>query len=517
MNADQIAIIGVAGRFPGAEDVGEYWKNLVAGVDSARTLTRGITDFDAEFFGFGAAQATYTDPQHRMFLEVAWSAFEDSGYLPTAVDLSIGVFASTSLNLYLMMQMRAGVHPLPPHQTADHMPALVAYRLGARGPTMAVQSACSGSLVAVCVAAQSLLDYRCDIAIAGGSRVHLPGAGDTSDGMAAPDGMVRAFDHEASGTAFGSGAGAVVMRRLADALDAGDHIHAVLRGWAVTNDGAERGGYSIPGVTGQAAAVAEALAVANLSTEDIGFLEAHGSGTLLGDAIEVTALRRVFNNEVVRTVFLGSGKTNIGHLDAASGIAGLIKTIMAVEHGTIPGNLHFTKPNPQVDFGPLVVPTETFPWPTEDEPGCGRIAGVSSFGMGGTNAHVLVSGTDAVAARNTDSDGEHVLWLSARSPEALKEMAGRLGEHLEVVAPPIAEVAFTLATGRARFLFGAAVRCVDLAEAKVGLAVIAAGGAGDATRPDDNPDVGPPGRRVPLPTYPFERHRFWAQGVEDPS
>lgn len=516
MKADEIAIIGMAGRFPGARDVKEYWKNLVEGVDSSRTVTAGIPDFDAGFFGFGAEQATYTDPQHRMFLEVAWSAFEDSGYLPTEVDLSIGVFASTSLSLYLLMQIRSGAQPLPPHQSPDHMPALVAYRLGARGPTMAVQSACSGSLVAVCVAAQSLLDYRCDIAIAGGSRVHLPESGD-GEGLAAPDGVVRAFDAGARGTAFGSGAGAVVMRRLTDALEAGDHIHAVLRGWAVTNDGADRAGYSVPGVNGQAGAVEEALAVADLCAEDIGFIEAHGSGTLLGDAIEVTSLRRVFNNKVGRRVFLGSGKANIGHLDAASGIAGLIKAIMTVKYGTIPGNLHFTTPNPQVDFGPLVVPTATVPWPAQDEPGCGRIAGVSSFGMGGTNAHVLVSGTDAVAPRNTDADGEHVLWLSARSPEALKEMAGRLGEHLETVAPPIGDVAFTLATGRARFRFGAAVRCVDLKEAKAGLAAIADGGRGDDAGPDDNPRTGPPGRRVPLPAYPFERQRFWARGVEDPS
>jgi phthiocerol/phenolphthiocerol synthesis type-I polyketide synthase E len=517
MKNDEIAIIGMAGRFPGADSVEEYWQNLVDGVDSSRSVTPGVADFDAEFFGFEADQATYTDPQHRMFLEVAWAAFEDSGYVPTELDLSIGVFASTSLNLYLLMQMRAGVVPHPPHQTADHMPALVAYQLGARGPTMAVQSACSGSLVAVCMAAQSLLDFRCDMAIAGGSRVHLPEFPDASAGLAAPDGVVRAFDRDAQGTAFGSGAGAVVMRRMADALADGDHIHAVLRGWAVTNDGADRGGYAVPGVNGQATAVVEALAVADLSPEDVGFVEAHGSGTLLGDAIEVTALRRVFNDEVCRTVYLGSGKTNIGHLDAASGIAGLIKAVLTVEHGTIPGNLHFSTPNPQADFGPFVVPTETFPWPIEDEPGCGRIAGVSSFGMGGTNAHVLVSGTDEIDPRKARNDDvAHVLWLSARTPEALQAMAGRLGEHLARVEHPLEDVAFTLATGRARFLFGAAVVCLDLDDALEGLARVATGGPGDEV-PLDLPDPEAPARRVSLPAYPFERQHFWVHGVEEPA
>jgi acyl transferase domain-containing protein len=391
MKDDEIAVIGLAGRFPGAADAGEFWRNLLDGVDAAASPTPGVADFDAEFFGLDARQATYTDPQHRMFLEVAWEACEDSGYAPTGFPLPVGVFGSASLNQYLMMQVRSAGFHQPPYQTPDHMPAQVAYRLGARGPAVAVQTACSGSLVAVCLAAGSLVDYRCDLAVAGGSSVAVPGYPHPDNGLASPDGLCRAFDVGGQGAGFGSGAGAVVLRRLADAVRDGDHIHAVLRGWAVTNDGADRGGYAVPGVEGQAAAVAEALAAAELSESDIAFVEAHGSGTLLGDAIEVTALRRIFTREDRGAVLLGSVKTSIGYLDAASGIAGLIKVVLAVEHGQVPANLHFSKPNPEIDFGPFVVPTTTHPWPDGSGGGGDRIAGVSSFGLGGTNAHGLPS------------------------------------------------------------------------------------------------------------------------------
>lgn len=516
MTGDEIAIIGMAGRFPGAADVEAYWRNLCDGVDSSRAATPGVADFDADFFGFDADQATYTDPQHRMFLEVAWAACEDSGYLPADRSLPVGVFGSTSVNQYLLMQMRAGAFRPPPHQTPDHMPTQVAYRLGARGPAMAVQSACSGSLVAVCVAAQNLLDYRCELAIAGGSSLHLAGYPHPNPGLAAPDGVCRAFDRGAQGTGFGSGAGAVVMRRLADAEANGDHVRAVLRGWAVTNDGADRGGYAVPGVNGQSCAVAEALATAELSAGEVGCVEAHGSGTLLGDAIEVTALRRIFTDGVGRTVFLGSVKTNIGHLDAASGIAGLIKAVLMVEHGRIPASLHFSAPNPEVDFGPFVVPTRALPWPAGDRPGLGRIAGVSAYGMGGTNAHVLVSGAPAADPPSPHAGGPHVLWLSARTPEALRAMAGRLRQHLANHRPPLADVAFTLATGRTWFAHRAAVVCVDLDEAVAALARVADGGPGDAV-PRAQADGGARGRRVPLPGYPFERRRYWAEGVEVPT
>ncbi|MEJ3749163.1 polyketide synthase [Actinomycetes bacterium KLBMP 9797] len=417
MTGDEIAVIGVAGRFPGAADVGEFWRNLCDAVDSSGAPTPGVTDFDAGFFGFDERQAIDTDPQHRMFLEVAWQAVEDSGYPPGALPLRAGVFASTSVNQYLIMRLLAGDRHHPPHQTPDHLPARVAYRLGARGPAIAVQTACSGSLVAVCLAAQSLLDYRCDLAVAGGSSVDLPGFPHPHTGLVSPDGVCRAFDRNARGAGFGSGAGAVVLRRLADAVAGGDQIRAVLRGWAVSNDGADRGGYAVPGVAGQATAVAEALAAAELSAADVGYVEGHGSGTLLGDAIEVAALRRVFG---ANRAFLGSVKSNIGYLDAASGIAGLLKAVLMVQHGQIPASLHFVEPNPEADFGPLVVPVKTRPWSEaagSEEAGSEpagseatgtdglRIAGVSAFGMGGTNAHVVVAEPPAARGWRTPVPG----------------------------------------------------------------------------------------------------------------
>jgi acyl transferase domain-containing protein len=511
---DDIAIIGVAGRFPGADDAGRFWRNLLDAVDSAGVPTPGITDFDADFFGYDAQQATVADPQHRMFLEVAWEAFEDSGYLPTALTRSIGVFASASLNQYLLLRIRAGGSERVAYQTPDHMPTQVAYRLGARGPAVAVQTACSGSLVAVCLAAQNLLDFRCDFAVAGGSSVYLPSYPHPDNGLASPDGVCRAFDRDAQGAGFGSGAGAVVLRRLVDAEADGDHIHAVLRGWAVTNDGADRAGYAVPGVTGQAAAVAEALAAADLTPADVDFVEAHGSGTVLGDALEVTALRRVFAGAGGRRVLLGSVKTNIGYLDAASGIAGLIKATLAVEHGQVPANLHFSQPNPQVEFAPFVVPTKTLPWPDRDGGG-DRVAGVSAFGMGGTNAHVLVSRPPVPPSAGPPVAGPHVLWLSALTPAALRAAATRLGEHLAAHRPPLADVAYTLATGRGRFPRRAAVVCDELEDALAGLARIAAGWCGDEAA--DPPDAVPPARRVPLPGYPFQRRRYWEDGVEVPA
>lgn len=422
MNGDEIAIVGMAGRFPGAEDVATFWRRLLDAVDSTGAPTPWLTDFDPGFFGFTEAEAARTDPQHRMFLETAWEALADSGQEPRGPAVPVGVFVSASANQYEYLQLMAGAPPAP-YQSADHLPGQVAYRLGLTGPAVAVQTACSGSLVAVCLAAQSLTDFRCDLAVAGGTNVNLPGYPHPNDALISPDGVCRAFDAAGEGAGFASGAGAVVLRRLEDAVDAGDRIYAVLRGWAVTNDGAGRAGFAAPGVDGQAAAVAEALAVAELSPAQVGLIEAHGSGTRLGDAIEVAALRRVYRGEAHRgeayqgagypgegyrgeaypgeahrgdrPVALGSVKTNIGYLDAACGIAGLIKAALAVEHGMIPASLHFNEPNPEIDFGPFVVPTKTRPWPAgstpDTAPDTPRVAGVSAFGVGGTNAHVVLS------------------------------------------------------------------------------------------------------------------------------
>jgi phthiocerol/phenolphthiocerol synthesis type-I polyketide synthase E len=393
--SEQVAIIGMAGRFPGAGDVATFWSQLLDTVDNTGQPTPGVTDFDVEFFGFSEAEAVATDPQQRMFLETAWQALADSGHDPAAARGPVGVFASASANQYQSLRIAAGAAAAP-YQSADHLATQVAYRLGLTGPAVAVQTACSGSLVAVCLAAQSLLDFRCDLAVVGGTNVNLPDYPHPSDGLRSPDGVCRAFDAAGQGAGFASGAGAVVLRRLADAVADQDPIYAVLRGWAITNDGANRAGFAVPGVAGQTAAIAEALAVAELSPAQVGFVEAHGSGTRLGDAIEVAALRRVYGDELPAPVALGSVKTNIGYLDAACGIAGLLKATLAVGHGMIPANLHFRDPNPEIDFGPFVVPTKTAPWP-EREPGAPRIAGVSAFGVGGTNAHVLVGSPEPPA------------------------------------------------------------------------------------------------------------------------
>lgn len=387
MKGDEIALIGVAGRFPGAAEVEELWQNLLDGVDCAGKPVEGVEDFDAERFGFDPAEAARTDPQQRLFLETAWRAFEDAGYDPESLPstMSTGVFASASANQYLLCNLLPhGTEP-PPYQLPDYLPAQVAYRLGLTGPAMAVQTACSGSLVAVCQAAQSLADFRCDMAIAGGSNVALPQYR-YDPALVSDDGCCRAFDAEGQGTGFATGTGAVILRRLADAEADGDRIYAVLRGWAVTNDGARRAGFAAPGIQGQSAAIAEALAVAELEPTDVGYIEAHGSGTVLGDAIEVAALRRVYT-ELDHRVWLGSIKTSIGHLDAASGVVGLIKAALAVQRAQVPANLHFAEPNPQIEFGPLAVPTATCEWPVSGE----RIAGVSAFGLGGTNAHVVLA------------------------------------------------------------------------------------------------------------------------------
>lgn len=501
-SGDEIAVIGMAGRFPGSPDVPSLWRNLLDAVGCTGLPPVPVADFDAGFFGFEADQARQSDPQHRLFLEVAWEAFEDSGYDVRRLDAPVGVFGSASVNRYLLHHQLPATGEVPPYHSADYLPAQVAYRLGLSGPTMAVQTACSGSLVAVCQAATSLVDGRCDFAIAGGANFSLPAHPHSPPELVSPDGYCRAFDADAQGAGFGSGAGAVVLRRLADAEADRDHIYAVLPGWAVTNDGASRAGFAVPGVDGQAAAVAEALAVAGLEPEAVGLVEAHGSGTVLGDAIELSALRRVYA-AVAGPVALGTVKTNLGNLDAASGIAGLIKAVLAVRHGQIPASLHFATPNPQVDFGPFRVATKTVPWPAGDRP---RIAGVSAFGLGGTNAHLLVAEPPARARPAAADPGPYTLVLSAASQPALREYARRLADHLARERPELVDVAYTLATGRVRLPERAAVRCRDLAGARQGLARLAAGGPGD---PLGAPVPDPPGLRIPLPGYPFQRERYW--------
>jgi acyl transferase domain-containing protein len=373
----------------------------------------------------------------------------------------------------------------------------------------------------VCLAAQSLADYRCDLALAGGVSVTWPRyrAGGTG-GMVSPDGRCRAFDERADGSGFSSGVGVVALRRLADAIADGDHVYAVLPGWAMTNDGADRAGYAVPGTAGQAAAVAEALAIAQVRPEEVRLVEAHGSGTPLGDTIEVAALNRVYRGAApAGWCALGTVKTNIGHLDAAAGVAGLMKAALAVRHGLIPPNLHFTAPHPQVPLadGPFHVPTKLTAWPEAER----RVAGVSSFGLGGTDVHVLLTQPPSVST--TEHPGPYLLPVSARDRDALGAAVARLKEHLAGNAGSLADVAFTLAVGRRAFEHRVAVVASTTDDALAALSQV----------DEQHPVAGPPGElldtarrwvtgepvdlaprpagRVPLPTYPFQRRRHWIE------
>jgi acyl transferase domain-containing protein len=416
MSGDAIAIVGMAGRFPGASDVDDLWANLLDEVCSVREFGReelaaagvpadllddpryvrshgwldGLDRFDAGFFGYPDEEAALIDPQHRLFLEVAWHAMQDAGFRPDASRAAVGVFAGASVNRYFLRHILVpGESEMPPGHAADYLPLRVAHKLGLTGPCVAVQAACASSLAAVCLAAQSLLDYRCDIALAGGASVasttpagHLARDG----GLLSADGVLRPFDAAANGTVYGSGAGAVVLQRLED-VPAGLPVYAVMRGWAITNDGARRAGFATPAVAGLAEAVAEAWAAADAGPADIGFVEAHGSGTPIGDALEVTALGSVFRGGA-RRCLLGSVKANLGNLDAAAGIASLIKAALAVRHRVIPATPHHGAPHPELELagGPFEVAVKTGPWPA-DAP---DLAGVTSIGLGGTNVHIVL-------------------------------------------------------------------------------------------------------------------------------
>lgn len=550
---DEIAIVGLAGRFPGASDVAELWRNLLDGVDAVHDYTEaelrelGLPDqliadprhvpaggrlaevggFDAAFFGLTADEAVRMDPQQRLFVEQAWACMEDAGHAPGMYDGVVGVFAGASANRYFLYRLMAEGRQddweerLAPGWAADYLPAQTAYRLGLTGPAMAVQTACSSSLVAVCQAAQSLLDYRCDLALAGGVSVTEPRFKHVPGGLVSPDGRCRAFDAAAQGAAYGSGVAVLALMRMEDALARRNHVYGVLRGWAVANDGAARAGFAAPGLEGQAAVVAEALAGAELKPGDIGFVEAHGSGTPVGDAIEVAALSRVFDG-VSGPVVLGSVKTNLGNLDAAAGATSLIKAVLAVQTGKIPRNLHFKEKNPDMGDTPFVVPQQTVTWQDPI-----RRAGVSSFGLGGTNAHVIVEQPPEPPDRPSVT-GWHALPLSARSPEALSRLAADLAAHLaDHPGLRLDDVAHTLCAGRRPFSHRAAVLARDLPEAITALTATAGGTvtAAAAGYPAELRDAAaawaggetvawpekPGARRVPLPGYPFERRTYWSE------
>src|SRR5947209_578696 len=386
--AGAVAVIGMAARYPGARDVEQFWRNLRDGRESisffsdeellavgvspevlndpayvkASGVLEGIDLFDAKFFGFNPREAEMTDPQHRLFLEQAWKALEHAGYDPEAYPHLIAVYAGVGMNRYLHnLYSNPGLIDLfGTFQTIigndkDFLSTRVSYKLNLKGPSLTVQSACSTSLVAVHMACQSLLGYQCDMALAGGVSVnpsHKGGYFYQEGGILSPDGHCRAFDAGAQGMVAGSGVGVVVLKRLEEAVADGDTIHAIIKGSAINNDGSLKIGFTAPSVSGQAKVIAEAQAVAGVDARTIGYVEAHGTATALGDPVEIAALTEAFRAGTDAKGFcaVGSVKTNIGHTDAAAGVAGLIKTVLALEHKELPPSLNYERPNPQIDF-----------------------------------------------------------------------------------------------------------------------------------------------------------------------
>ncbi|MFE2228298.1 type I polyketide synthase [Streptomyces kronopolitis] len=511
-----LAVVGMACRLPGADSPDAFWENLVGGVDSIRPipveerrswgedaawskdprhvalhgLVDGVGDFDAEFFGYTLRDAAVLNPQHQMFLECGWEALERAGYHPGDVPGPVGVYAGAGRNGYGRIVLeRPDLLPGVDAMAAtianepEHLSTQLSYRLGLTGPSVTVQTACSSSLVAVHEAGRALLAGDCDMALAGGISLRLPRTGYRyqEGGTLSPDGHCRTFSADAQGIVGGDGAGIVVLRRLQDALDDGDTVHAVLIGSAVNNDGRERAGYTAPGMRGQTEVIRLAHAAAGVTADSIGYVEAHGTGTPVGDPIEVAALTAAFSTPAARpgSVLLGAVKTNIGHTDTAAGVAGLIKAVLALEHRFVPGNLHFKEPNPRIDFasGPFLLPTTGVDWHTADDRP--RRAGVSSFGIGGTNAHAVLEEVPPRLPASDDTWPVHLLPLSARTPSALDAMSARLAAHLaRHPDQPLADVAHTLQTGRHTFAYRHYVVCADHESARAALASAPSAGRG---------------------------------------
>jgi amino acid adenylation domain-containing protein len=500
---EEIAVVGLAGRFPGAANVDEFWRNLCQGVESARTFTpaelaaSGIDQsvlqqpayvnvgvvleeadaFDAAFFGYNPREVELMDPQHRVFLECAWTALEHAGYDPEEYAGPIGVYAGVARNNYLLDHIlphrelleSVGTHQLLIANEKDFPATRVSFKLNLRGPSLNVQSACSSSGVAIHLACQGLLGGECDMALAGGACVRIPLTGGyfyKDGGIQSPDGRCRAFDAQARGTILGSGVAILVLKRLQDAVRDGDCIHAIIKGTAINNDGSDKVGFTAPSVEGQARAIAEAQAMAGVDAGTISYIEAHGTGTTLGDPIEVAALTRAFRQTTNQTGFcaIGSVKTNIGHLDAGAGVAGVVKAVLALRHRQLPASLNFEKPNPEIDFAnsPFYVNSRLVEWKSGPAP---RRAGVSSFGLGGTNAHIILEEAPAIEPSGPSRPGQ-LLVLSARTSAALEQAAARLAAQFEQNPQlNLADAAYTLHVGRRHFSHRRILVCRDAGEA----------------------------------------------------
>ncbi len=489
---NDIAIVGMAAHLPGAASIGDYWENLRGGIESIRQLSEaellaagesparmrapnyvraaapldGFERFDAEFFGLSPKEAAIMDPQHRQFLETAWEAMENAGHTPEGFDGPIGVYAGCGMGSYFYFNVcsnpdlvqSTGMFLLRhTGNDKDFLSTRVSHIFDLKGPSLSVQTACSTSLVAVHLASQALLNGECDMALAGGVTIEIPQARGylyAEGEVLSPDGHCHAFDHRAQGTVFGSGAGCVVLRRLGDAIADGDHVWAVIKGSAINNDGSDKAGYLAPSVDGQARAIAEAHAVAGVNADTIGYVECHGTGTYLGDPIEVAALTQAFRETTDKSGFcrIGSVKTNIGHLDTAAGVASLIKTSLALHHRQMPPSLGYEKPNPAIDFdtSPFRVNDRLSDFPALS--GAPRRAAVNSLGVGGTNAHAVVEEAPArLPSQESDWPFQPIV-LSARSKAALDDAGRNLAAHLRThPEQPLADIAWTLKEGRRAF------------------------------------------------------------------
>jgi amino acid adenylation domain-containing protein/non-ribosomal peptide synthase protein (TIGR01720 family) len=502
-----VALIGMAGRFPGAGDIDTFWRNIREGRESisffteetlrargvapaalddpyyvkAGAVLEGVERFDASFFGYPPGEAERIDPQHRLFLETAWEALENAGYDPEVYAGLIGVYAGAGVNLYLLLYLRsllraveergnlASLLSLMTGNDKDFLATRVSYKLDLRGPSITVQTACSTSLVAVHLACRGLLNYEADMTLAGGVSINLlQGAGYAYQpgGILSPDGHCRVFDARATGTVIGSGVGVVVLKRLSDALAEGDTIHAVIKGSAINNDGSLKVGYTAPSVEGQSEVILAAQAIAGVPADSIGYIEAHGTGTHLGDPVEIAALTQAFRASTPKRKFcaIGSVKTNVGHLDAAAGVTGLIKTALALKHRILPPSFHFERPNPQIDFerSPFYVNVAPSEWKEGPTP---RRAGVSSFGMGGTNAHIILEEAPPQGLSGPSRPWQ-LLPLSARTPTALEAATTCLLDHFRMHPDlGLADVAYTLQVGRRHFAHRRVAICRDYEEA----------------------------------------------------
>lgn len=484
-----IAIIGMAGKFPGAENLEEFWRTIESGREEVILYTneelenKGIDKsllsnvnyvpaspsltsadkFDSYFFGFTPKEADYMDPQHRLFLEACYEAIENAGYRNENTKQLIGVFGGCGMNNYLVKNLvnyqdtpaSLGELLTTIYNNSDYMTTRVSYKLNLKGPSIDIQTACSTSLVAVHIACQSLISRECDIALSGGAVVNIPhneGYLFEHGSISSPDGHCRPFDKDANGTIFGEGVGVVVLKRLEDAVNDHDYIWAVIKGTAINNDGSQKVGYMAPGIQGQSRVIISALEKAEVNPESIGYIEAHGTGTKMGDPIEFSSLTTAFRQFTRKTNFcaLGSVKGNIGHLDAAAGIAGLIKTVLLLKNRKLPPLTNFKEPNPELDIeeSPFYFNTSLRDWTIAD--GSPRRAGVSAFGIGGTNAHCILEEAPEMV-RVKSGKRFHLLPLSAKSSKGLLKQKENLIRYLRESKESVEDIAFTLQKGRDTF------------------------------------------------------------------